>query len=239
MPDANQSPPRAFAQSSFPWNIATPMRSTSCFDTMSSELRRISNKLNEREEELTTFSRRMETQEKMIENQEKAALGTCECEDNAHRCCEMELRAQMTQVKALKRQIEDMSTNHATELSKKRRQMDVIQADLRCLRSQIKHLEHNQKTEQRQLARIGALETDNHLLTSTLNAARAFCFDVITLEQSATCVPLTSGQMTSLEGIVGLWAQHDSFTGDVWFPFQCPLTKTITTPIKDLGWHPS
>jgi len=212
----------------------------SCLDSISNELKALSCKLNEREEELTTFSRRMVAQEKMIENQEKVfeqREAACKDSTRPSNCCE--LKAQITQVKALKRHMEDMSSSYSAELCKKRRQMEAMQMELCCLHTQIKKLQRNQKTEQdmRQLTRINALETDKHLLTLTLNATRSFYFDVITLEKSATCVPLTSGQITSFEGIVGLWSQCDNFTGDVWFPFQCPLTKTITTPVKDLGWE--
>ena len=223
---------------SFPMDSATS--NESCLDSIGNKLKELSCKLNEREEELTTFSQRMAVQEKMIENQEKEQRdATCRDSVPPSNRCEIELKAQMTQVRALKRRMEDMSSTYTAELCKKRRQMEAMQTELRCLHTHIKKLQCNQRTEQdqKQLTKISALENDKRLLTLTLNATRSFYFDVITLEQSATCVPLTSGQITSFEGIVRLWYQYNNFTGDVWFPFQCPLTNAITTPVKDLGWN--
>ena len=67
-----------------------------------------------------------------------------------------------------------------------------------------------------------------------VHAAQEQFIDCITLDQNANCILLTSGQHTNLEGIVKIWMYNDNFSGDVWFPFQCPVTKTTTMPVRDL-----
>lgn len=69
----------------------------------------------------------------------------------------------------------------------------------------------------------------------TIDTARAQFVDCITLEENANCIPLTSGQMTNFEGLVRIWLSQDSFNGDVWFPFSCPITKKTTMPVADLS----
>ena len=59
--------------------------------------------------------------------------------------------------------------------------------------------------------------------------------DCITLEENANCIPLTSGQLISFEGLIRIWLFNDQFNGNIWFPFSCPLTKKTTTPVADLS----
>ena len=75
---------------------------------------------------------------------------------------------------------------------------------------------------------------DRDQLRDMVDAAKENFTDCITLHSSPG-VLLTSGQMLNLEGIVGVWLNSPRFNGDIWFPFQCPLTNKTTTPVRDMS----
>jgi chromosome segregation ATPase len=79
-----------------------------------------------------------------------------------------------------------------------------------------------------------ALEDRLKTQSDFVHAAQEQFTDCITLDQNANCILLTSGQHTNLEGIIKIWMHNENFNGDVWFPFQCPVTKTTTMPVRDL-----
>jgi hypothetical protein len=78
------------------------------------------------------------------------------------------------------------------------------------------------------------LVTERDKLKGAIKAAQETFHDCITL-QNRPGVLLTSGQMLDLEGIVSLWLNSPRFNGDIWFPFQCPLTYRTTTPVHELS----
>jgi hypothetical protein len=124
------------------------------------------------------------------------------------------------------------------EVLTERHQMQIknLESEIQSLKEQAEEFETTKtELEYAKQKEVEAIHLKVVSLTGTIRAAQAAFVDSITLEQNATCVPLSSGQFTNLEGLVKIWAHDDNFNGDVWFPFQCPLTKTTTAPVKDVG----
>ena len=81
---------------------------------------------------------------------------------------------------------------------------------------------------------VEKLTAERNALKDILESAKETFTDCITLTTSPG-VLLTSGQMLTLDGLVGMWLNSPRFNGDIWFPFQCPLTNKTTTPVRDMS----
>ena len=99
----------------------------------------------------------------------------------------------------------------------------------------MRHLEEDTRVAlEAERRAVEKLTTDKAALKAILDSAKENFTDCITLNTSPG-VLLTSGQMLNLDGIIGMWLNSPRFNGDIWFPFQCPLTNKTTTPVRDMS----
>jgi hypothetical protein len=169
------------------------------------------------------------SQEHQLKQSEAKFEGSCKIVTRL----KMDLDARDDIIKELKQQAVEQTQALAEQHNAKVRDLD---AEVQTLRSQIEVFEANRmESERTKDDQIDALQLQVQDLASTIRVAQHHFIDSITLEKNATPVPLTSGQFTNLEGLVRIWVYDDNFNGDVWFPFQCPLTKTTTAPVKDMS----
>ena len=114
-----------------------------------------------------------------------------------------------------------------------------LNADMKALSDQHREESNTNQNRIRVLeARVQDIDAMQNRLDdchASLNMAQSMFMDPITLDQDATCIPLTSGQVINLKGLVELWIFDNRFTGDMWYPFPCPITKMMTYPVRDLG----
>jgi len=106
------------------------------------------------------------------------------------------------------------------------------------LRAENERLAEEARTERNEAVQIEnemrQLTSECDRLRGTIESAQDLFFDCITLH-NLPGVLLTSGHMLNLEGLIGIWLDDTSFTGDIWFPFQCPLTNRTTAPVHELS----
>lgn len=59
--------------------------------------------------------------------------------------------------------------------------------------------------------------------------------DYITHDASSFSIPMTSGRILSLDGLIKIWFHDHRFNGDVWYSFICPVSGKTSKPLADLS----
>ena len=124
---------------------------------------------------------------------------------------------------------------HAGDAEKYQRLAEQRLAANEELKMRMRNLEEDTRVAlEAECRAVEKLTAEKAALKAILDSAKDNFTDCITLSTSPG-VLLTSGQMLNLDGIVGMWLNSPRFNGDIWFPFQCPLTNKTTTPVRDLS----
>jgi len=198
---------------------------------------------------LKTTTEQVEEKNKQLQSQKEASDAALEAErESLRQLTESrdELDRRFTAVSA---EYRAFKTKNATELEKFRRLAQENVSVAEDLRTQLREQQTQaandieveletvrRLTEERDAfsnARVAA-ERLRDTAEATINAACENFTDCITLQRRAGIL-LTSGQMLDLEGLLGIWLSKPRFNGDIWFPFECPLTKKTTTPVHELS----
>ena len=166
-----------------------------------------------------------------ISAQLNSALAKNEAQAESIRNCNLDLQEKDEEISQLEATVETLQTNLAREAAMtKEADAEIIQ-----LSAKVAQLKESNLQLHEQVASMAQENSEFRAVRDLLKSATAQFRDYITLDASASSIPTTTGQVTSIEGLVKIWLNDSHFNGDIWYPFVCPVTKQTTTPLRDLG----
>jgi predicted nuclease with TOPRIM domain len=141
----------------------------------------------------------------------------------------------------LEARLKEMKDEFECQMEEERVRVRQLMIECNDLELQLDAVHDELKTNQFQLGQANSMldeyktmQANSEEANVMLQAARQQFTDPITTENRG-CILLTTGQLMDLEGLIRTWLAADDFTGDVWFPIKCPITKRITHPVREMG----